>query len=151
VEPYDVTDEILLAAPPEAVYRAVVDEHDGKTDWWAPHYTMRLRSGDSYDEVGTLLDNTVRVRGRFPIRFVTRTVAAEPNRSIRVEYIGGAFRGEALWRFEPEDGTTRLSLRWRTTPSGALRVLSRVLPVAKSHSETTEIGFENLNAFLASG
>ena len=145
----DVTDEMLIDASPDVVYRAVVDEHDGKTDWWVPHYTMTLRRGASYAEVGTLLDNTVRVHGRFPIRFVTRTVEVEPDRAIRVEYIGGAFRGEALWGFEGIDGKTRLSLRWRTTPAGVLRALARFLPIEKSHSDTMKAGFEGLRGFLA--
>jgi hypothetical protein len=110
---------------------------------------MSLREGASYGEVGTLLDNVVLVHVNFPIRFVTRTIAVVPNEEIRVEYVGGAFRGEAVWRFDGENGKTRLSLRWRTRPAGTLRLLAPLLPVSKSHSDTTEMGFENLKAFLA--
>ena len=147
-EAADVTDEALIDASPDVVYRAVVDEHDGKTNWWTPYHSMELREGDSYGEVGALLDNTVRVRGRFPIRFTTRTVEVEQNERIRVEYVGGAFRGEALWKFEGVNGKTRLRLRWRTSPSGVLRALAPFLPVEKSHSDTMKVGFENLSAFL---
>ena len=87
----DIIDEALLEADPDVVYRAVVDEHDGKTNWWAPYYSMELREGDSYGDVGTLLDNTVRVHGRLPIRFTTRTVEVEQNEEIRVEYVGVHF------------------------------------------------------------
>ena len=151
MRPSDVTDQTLINASPDLVYRAIVDEHDGKTSWWMPHYSMELRSGDSYEDVGTLLNNTVRVHGRFPIRFITKTVEVEPNEKIGVEYVGGAFRGKALWGFENVDGNTNLSLRWRTTPAGALRILAPLLPVEKSHSDTTKAGFENLRAFLADG
>lgn len=146
----DVIDEALLDASPGVVFRAIVDEHDGKTDWWAPHYTMAIRSGDTYAEVGMLLDNTVRVRGRFPIRFVTRTVEVRANEAIRVEYVDGSFRGEALWTFEETDGNTRLTNRWQVAPAGMLRYLAPLLPIEHSHSDTMRVGFENLAAFLAS-
>ena len=145
----DVTDEALVDASPEVVFRAIVDEHDAKTDWWAPHYTMVLLEGTSYANVGTLLNNTVRVHGKMPIRFVTKTVEVDRDRAIRVEYVDGAFRGEALWRFEDVGGKTKLSLRWQTTPAGLLRFLAPLLPVEKSHSDAMKVGFENLRAFLA--
>ena len=144
----DDLDEALIAADPAVVYRAVVDQHDGKTNWWAPHYSMELLEGGSYGNVGALLDNTVRVHARLPIRFVTRTVEVEENERIRVEYVGGVFRGEALWEFQGVNGKTRLSLRWRTSPAGVLRALPPFLPVEKSHSHTTKVGFENLSGFL---
>lgn len=144
----DVLDATLIATDRDVVYRAVVDEHDGKTNWWAPHYSMELLEGGSCGNVGALPDNTVRVHGRFPIRFVTRTVVVEENERIRVEYVGGAFRGEALWEFQGVNEKTRLSLRWRTSPPGVLRALAPFLPVEKSHSDTTKVGFENLSGFL---
>ena len=145
----DVVDETLPEADPDVVYMAVVDEHDGKTNWWAPHYSMELLEGDSYGDVGALLDNTVRVHGRFPIRFVTRTVEVEQNKGIRVEYVGGALRGEALWKFEAVNEKTCLSLQWRTSPAGVLRALALLLPIEKSHSDTMKVGFENLSAYLS--
>lgn len=147
-EPADVTDRALIDAPPEVVFRAIVDEHDGKTSWWTPHHSMKLREGNSYGEVGALLDNTVRVRGRFPIRFTTRTVEVEDAKMIRIEYVENAFRGAAQWTFEGVGDKTELSQCWQTTPAGMLRSLAPFLPVAKSHSDTMEVGFENLQAFL---
>jgi uncharacterized protein YndB with AHSA1/START domain len=127
-EPADVTNRAQIDAPPDAVFRAIVDEHDGKTSWWTPHHSMELREGNSYGEAGALLDNTVRVRGRFPIRFTTRTVEVEDAKMIRIEYVEGAFRGEARWTFESVAGKTELSQRWQTTPVGMLRNLAPFLP-----------------------
>ena len=118
-------DSALIDASPDVVYRAVVDEHDGMTSWWAPHFTMQLREGVSYGDVGAqLVDNTVRVHGRFPVRFTKKTVEVEPNKTIHVEYVAGAFRGEAQWEFVGVDDGTELSQRWRTSPAGVLRLPS---------------------------
>ena len=144
----EVYDQALIDASPEEVFRALVNEHDGVTDWWSTHQTMRLRQGTSFAEVGAVVDNTVRVRGKFPIHFTTRTVEVEPNQLIRIEYIGGSFRGEALWRFEEVDGQTNLSQCWRTKPAGALRILAPLLSIARSHSDTMRAGFARLRAFL---
>ena len=78
----DITDEGFIDADPEVVYRAVVDVHNGTTDWWEPYYSMKLGRGASYDEVGTLLANPVRVHGRFPIMFTTETIEVEPGKAI---------------------------------------------------------------------
>ncbi len=150
-DPHDapgVIDEALIAASPDVVFRAVVDEHNGTTDWWAPHYSMELLDGDSYGIVGTLVANTVRIHGKYPIKFNTRTVEVDPNRLIRVEYVNGAFRGEALWTFDERDGKTLLSNRWSTIPAGVLRAMAPFLPVNRSHSETMRAGFENLARYL---
>ncbi len=109
---------------------------------------MELCTGESYAQVGALLANEVRVQGRLPIKFVTKTIEVEENALIRVEYVAGAFRGEAAWRFEDLDGQTRLSLRWQTIPAGALGMLAPLLPIAKSHSDTMRVGFEKLRGFL---
>jgi hypothetical protein len=144
----DVMDSALIDASPDVAYRAVVEEHDGKTSWWAPHLTMQLRGGDSYGDVGALVDNTVRVHGRFPVRFTTKTVEVEPIETIRVEYVAGAFRGEAQWGFVGVNDGTELSQRWRTRPAGVLRALAPLLPIGESHSDTMKVGFERLRGYL---
>ena len=40
---YDTTDEVIINASPDVVYNAVIDEHDGKTNWWAPYFSTKLR------------------------------------------------------------------------------------------------------------
>lgn len=144
----DVMDSALIDASPDVVYRAIVEEHDGETSWWAPHLTMRLREGNSYGDVGAMVDNTVRVHGRFPVRFTTKTVEVEPNETIRVEYVAGAFRGEAQWGFVGVNDGTELSQRWRTRPAGVLRALAPLLPIGESHSDTMKVGFERVRGYL---
>ena len=145
---YDVTDEAIINASPNVVYNAVIDEMDGKTSWWMPHRSHKLREGNSYGKVGTLLESTI--HGRLTTKFTTKTVEVKDNEMIHVHYVGGAFRGEGLWKFESSEGKTKLSYRWRTSPSGSfLRIFAPVLPVKKSHSDVTKKGFENLDNFLS--
>lgn len=147
--PADVRDEAIIDAEPDEVFNALIDEGDGRTNWWAPHHTMRLIAGKSCTEVGAVVDNTVMVRGRFPIKFTTRTVSVVPNDEIRIEYTGGAFRGAAQWKLESTTGGTRLRLRWCTTPAGRLGALAPFLPIEKSHSDTMAVGFQNLGEYVA--
>lgn len=48
--------------------------------------------------------------------------------------------GEGLWRFERAGDTTRLSYRWRTEPTGLLRLSAPVLPSAASQSTIAPLG-----------
>jgi len=145
---YDVTDEAIINASPKVVYKSVIDEMDGKTSWWMPHRSLELREGDSYGQVGALLDSTV--RSRFTTQFTTKTVEVKANEMIRVEYVEGALRGEGLWKFPSQKGKTKISYRWQTKPAGwFLRIIGPFLPVRKSHSKVMKAGFENLNNFLS--
>lgn len=145
----DVTDQAILAATPEDVFAALVDEHNDRSAWWRPHLCAEHRSGGSYDTVGSLEDNTVAVHGRWPIKFTTQTVEARHDEFIRVAYVDGAFRGEGLWTIEPLGIATRLTYRWHVRPSGALRLLAPFLPIAKSHSETMSACFDGLGRYVA--
>jgi uncharacterized protein YndB with AHSA1/START domain len=145
----DVTDEAIIRAEPEVVYEALVDEHSGRSQWWRPYLAAEPRTGSAYDAIGAVVDNTVGVHGKWPIRFATKTIAARRAESIRVADVEGAFRGEGQWSFEPTEGGTRSSYRWHVSATGVLRMLAPLLPIEKSHSETMQACFDNLNRLLA--
>ena len=145
----NVVDTAIIDAGPATVFQAIVDEHDGTTGWWPPHQEMALIEGDTYADPGALVATTVRVHRAIPIHFTTRTVDAVADECIRVDYVSGAFRGKVEWLFEPADGRTRLSMYWRVRPVGILRLLAPLLPITRSHSDTTRIGFEKLDHYLA--
>jgi hypothetical protein len=146
---YDIVDETIVSADPQAAYDATVAEHDGETRWWKPHMSVQLLEGDSYCQIGSLHANAVAVHGKLQIKFTTRTSEIAEAQMIRVEYVAGAFRGVGIWRFEGVDGKTKVSYRWRTSPSGfVLRVLAPLLPIAKSHSDVMKEGFNGLNGYL---
>ena len=58
---YDVTDEAIINASPKVVYQALIDEMDGKTDWWHPYHITTVRDGASFGQVGAVHDNAVRI------------------------------------------------------------------------------------------
>ena len=109
---YDVTDEAIINASPRVVYKAVLDEYDGKTSWWNPYLYSKLREGSSSGKVGSLYDITV--PDIMTIKFTTKKVEVKDNEMIRLHYIDGAFRGEGLWKFRGLNGKTKVSFRWRT-------------------------------------
>lgn len=144
---YDITDEAVINASPEVVFKAVSDEVCGKTSWWMPHISLKLREGSMCGSIGALIDVTV--HGKRPIKFTSKTVEVKMNEMIKGIYVEGAFRGENLWKFKDLGGKTKVSVRWRTKPSGLLlRILAPFLPIGKTHSEKMQSGFDNLNKFL---
>ncbi|MFA5386030.1 MAG: SRPBCC family protein, partial [Eubacteriales bacterium] len=134
---YDVTDEAIINASPDVVYKAMVDEYNGKTSWWNPYLSSKLREEDYSGKGGTLCDVTV--PGIMTVKFTTKTVEVKENEMIRMHYIDGAFRGEGLWKLEALNGKTKISFRWRVCPVWwSLRIFGPVLPVEKNHSKVMQ-------------
>lgn len=79
---------------------------DGKTSWWMPFRSTRLRVGASYMAVGARVESTI--HGRWPVRFTTETVEVNPGATIRVNYVAGSFRGAG--RASPGARSSRRSL-----------------------------------------
>ena len=144
---YDVTDEAIINASPDVVFKALQDEFAGKTSWWMPHLSSKPRDEHSYGKIGSLIDVTV--HGKRPIKFTSKTAEVKKNEMMRGFYVEGAFRGENLWKLESVNGKTKLSMRWRVKASGLLlKILAPFFPIEKNHSEVMKAGFENLNTFL---
>lgn len=144
---YDVTDEAVINASPEAVFDAIVDMYAGKVNWWLPHLSSKPRAGATLGEKGAPFDVTVHTM--VPVRFTGKTVEIQrPNRLV-VHYIGGAFQGEALWTFDKLKDGTNLRLRWQADPLNLMtKVASLFMAIDKGHSEVMHKGFANLNEYL---
>ena len=39
----DVTDEAVIDSPPMVVYKAILNEYAGGTNWWMPYLEFKLR------------------------------------------------------------------------------------------------------------
>jgi hypothetical protein len=145
----DVVDEAIIDADPATVAKAIRDESMGKTHWWLPYWEAKPRGNIPPDQVGGMIDITVRRRAT--VRFTAKTVEVTEN-LLRVEYVEGAYRGEGTWTFEPVDGKTRLRFRWRVQPTGWLRWLLLLAPPSeksgRSHHEVMQAGFEGLNQYV---
>jgi len=145
----DVEDEAIIDADPATVSRALIDEAAGRTHWWLPYWEAKPHGDIPPDRVGGMFDIIVR-RG-VVIRFTAKLVEITDNQ-LRWEYVGGAYSGEGIWRFEPAEGKTRLRFRWRVRPMGWLRWLLRVAPSSErkgtSHREVMKAGFAGLNRYI---
>jgi len=144
---YDVTEEAIIHASPEAVYKAIIDIYDGKAGWWLPDFSSRICHGATSGNEGAVYEVTI--HALYPIRFMTKTVGTKKNEMISVDYVDGAFIGHGVWTFENIDGNTKISLRWRTNPGSLfMRMVAPFYPVAKNHSIVMQSGFRKLDQFL---
>ena len=145
----DCTDEAIIDADPATVLKAIADESMGKTHWWLPCWEGKPRGDIPYDQVSGMIDVTVH-KGP-TVRFTLKTVEVTENR-LRVEVVGGDFRGEGIWTFEPVDGKTRARFRWHVRPTGLIGFMLRFAPpeerAGRSHREVMKAGFEGLNQHL---
>jgi ribosome-associated toxin RatA of RatAB toxin-antitoxin module len=144
---YDVTDEMIINANPEVVYSAIIDVYDGKTSWWLPYFSSKIREGGSSGNVSGFFDITI--HGICPIKFTAKTLEAQNNEMLRLDYVKGSFRGIGVWKFENVEGKTKLSFRWCMSPVGWLRIVALFYPIVKSHSAVMQAGFIKLNRFLS--
>ena len=48
---WDVLDEAVINAKPDVVYKALIAEYSGKTDWWKSRVESKLREGRAVDYV----------------------------------------------------------------------------------------------------
>ncbi|WP_255310759.1 SRPBCC family protein [Streptomyces viridosporus] len=150
---YDLIDEAVVDAPPEAVWEALLAEFRGARAWWAPDNTFSPVSG-SPDEVGGEVRVTVHTRGADKggpkLRFTARTTAVEPARRLSVEYVDGVFRGTSDFLLDPLDAgrRTRIGMHFAGRPAGWLKVLAKVADIGAQHSRSTSDAFVRLGRVL---
>lgn len=145
---YDITDEAIINADPDVVFSALLAELEGKTSWWMPKQSSKLRTGDAADQIGALIDVTV--HGKPSTKFTEKTSDVKKNELLRYQYVEGPFRGEGLWKFKAIEGKTKLSYRWRADLAGGLllRIMAPFVNVPKAHSDVIKAGFEGIKEHL---
>lgn len=146
----DATDEAVFDAAPLRVFRAIVSEMEGRTHWWAPHWSAESRGGPTAGQVGGTI--AIAVQGRPTVRFSARTVeVAEPTK-LRVAYFSGAFRGQGTWTFEHLDSKTRVRFHFQAQPHGWLHIALWLRPrearEALTHHQVMRLGFDGLKRHL---
>ncbi|MFI9642526.1 SRPBCC domain-containing protein [Micromonospora sp. NPDC051925] len=150
---YDIIDEAVVAAAPESVWEALVEELRGAARWWVPHNTFAAGSVPP-DQVGGETEVTVHpkgVDGGGPkLRFTARTTAVEPHRRLAADYVSGVFLGTCEFLLRPlDDGRTLIAMHFQADPKGFVRMLSKVADIGAQHSSATQAAFANLDALLA--
>lgn len=150
---YDLIDEAVVDAPPEAVWEALIAEFRGAARWWTPANTFTATSG-APDEVGGEVAVTVHTKGVDKggpkLRFTARTRAVEPGRLLSVDYVDGVFRGTSDFYVQPlEGGRTKVGMHFVGRPHGWLKLLAKVADIGAEHSTATSAAFVRLGRILA--
>jgi hypothetical protein len=145
----DVTDEAMIDSSPMEVYKAIIDEYSGVTNWWMPHLEFKPRENKPFDCESAICDMAVHGMGmtaKFSVK-MTKLVEAK---SIEYDY-SGDFVGTGKWTFEPTDGKTKVQYRMNVRTNRLL--FSLVAPFmknpAKPHSDMMQKGFKALNSYLS--
>ena len=145
---YDVFDEAIINAKPSVVYKALLTEYSGETNWWRPCFKAKPRKAGAVDKPGALIDITLH-GGRTLKKITAKTEQVKKNEILRFQYVEGDFRGEGTWKLEGIDGETKLSFRWRCRLSKLiLRIMAPFVNIPKRHSEVMKLGFEGLNKHI---
>jgi hypothetical protein len=143
----DVVVEGILNTDPKRAFMTFLDEAQGRTHWWMPHWESTLRDTKPIAEVGAIVDITVH-RIATP-RFSARVTYIEPNRLMRVDFFEGDLRGDGEFSFEPADGKTKVQFRIHVHPHGIMyRILSHFVNFGTIYSGVVEAGFKAWNRYL---
>jgi uncharacterized protein YndB with AHSA1/START domain len=143
-----VVDEAIIDASPERVFRALIEECNGKTHWWMPHLETKPMEGKQFGEEGSTMEMTVHRFGT--PRLGVRLTGGVEGEAMTWEIFEGGSLGTAEWTFEPvAPGKTKVTLRWDVVLKRPLfrmfgpRILGRV------HSGVVHAGFDGMNRYLS--
>lgn len=142
---FDKVDETVIAADPETVFQAVIDEGTARSNWWIP--TLEVVPGSGAGEPGTTFEIHI-LRPRH-LQFSARVEERVEGELIRLRYTGGDFVGEGWWTFEPAPGGTRVRYRWKVhTHSLRTRLAALLIDIGEAHSQIVRDGFAGLRRYL---
>jgi len=143
----DVVDEAIIDADPASVFKALIDEVNGRTHWWMPTLEAKPRDEKPFGQVGSVIDITV--HHPRTTKFSGRVTEVIEGKSLNEQYFEGSFLGNGEWTFEPIDGKTKVRFRFNVIPHTLmLRILAPFLNIGKRHSEVMQEGFKAMNRYL---
>jgi uncharacterized protein YndB with AHSA1/START domain len=138
-------DSITLNFPVELVYRTLTD-YASYHRWYPKPFKFDILHLDTH-AVGT----TITIQNGAFVKWLARVSAFEPNKRIAIDYIDGAWVGKTVWKFEPEDGKTKLTLAIDLEINKPwLRFFSKFVNFSKRHSEQMKHVFRSLEHYLGS-
>jgi len=146
----NVTDEAVINAPPMVVYKAILDEFSGVTQWWMPYNGFKLKGDVPVDREGAVFDLIVFPKSRIASSKISVKVAKiVAAKSIELEF-SGDFVGTEEYTFEPTDGKTKVQIHLNAqTNRLALSLVSPFVNLGKGHSANMQKGFKALNSYLS--
>lgn len=145
----DSVDEDIIDSPPMAVYKALLDEVSGITNWWMPSMAFKLKGDIPIDHVGAVYEATINPTSRMNAKFFAKMTKLVEGKLIEEE-VSGSFVGTASWTFEPINGKTRAKHRFNARTNGILySIFSPFVNYRKNHSDIMKKGFKALNSYLS--
>ena len=145
----------IVRATPSACTQAILDEVEGRSQWWRPYLLLRHRPATPHDGPGCTVDVLANPRGRTDrllgtTRWTLRLSALEPGKALRWDFVEGHYRGWMTWALEPMDpGTTRISVRGELRPTGWNRVRSAFWDEIYEVTGLLRHGFDGMERHLA--
>jgi uncharacterized protein YndB with AHSA1/START domain len=143
-----VVDEAVIDADPVRVFRALIDECNGRTHWWMPHLEAKPRDGKPFGEEGSTFDMTVHRLGT--PRLGVRLTSEVEGRAMTWEIFEGDSLGKAEWTFEPiAPGRTKVILRWDVVLKRPLYKMFGPRILGRVHSGVMRAGFNGMSSHLS--
>lgn len=145
---YDVIDEGIIDAQPTMVYKTILDDLAGITNWRPPNVSTKLR-GDMPLREGSFIDSTISEKG-LTSKFSFKVTKMVEGKSIDYDVAGDSV-GTGKWTFEPFDGKTKVQFQFNfRTNKLLLSLLSPFVDFGKAHSDVMQKQFKACNNYLCS-
>ena len=145
---YTTKDELFIEAPPEEIYKLLID-FNHRHLWWKTNRATLL-NGKEVQE-----GSRVAISGRpwiFPIHFLMRVRKLETARLIRLEAEEGPIRGICEWQIEPKGKGALVRLSWNgVRPKGIAAKFLFAVVGDRKHSQHAALGLAGLKAYLDKG
>ena len=102
----DAMNEAIIVGQPMEVYKALLNEVSGITNWWMPYMAFKLKGDIPIDHEGAVYEATISPTSRMNAKFSAKLKKIVEGKLIEEE-IAGCFIGTASWKFEPTNGKTK--------------------------------------------
>jgi hypothetical protein len=143
-------EEAVIDASPVVVYKAILNEYAGVTNWWMPNMQFKLRGELPIDHEGAIVDVTALPKSRTSSSKASyKMTKIVEGKSIEYEETG-AFVGTGKWTFEPTDGKTKVQFQLNARINSRLiSFASHFINLDKMHTDMMQKGFKALNSYLS--
>ena len=145
----DAMNEAIIVGQPMEVYKALLNEVSGVTNWWMPYMAFKLKGDIPIDHEGAVYEATISPTSRMNAKFSAKMTKIVEGKLIEEE-VAGSFVGTASWTFESMDGKTKAVHRFNARTNGIVySIFSPFIDYKKNHSDIMDKGLEALKSYLS--
>jgi hypothetical protein len=146
----DVTDEAIIDSLPIAVYKVILNEFAGVTNWWTPYNGFKSKGNMPVDHEGAVFELIVLPKSRIAsFKVSVKVVKLVEANSIKLDF-SGSLVGTEEYTFEPTDGKTKLQIHLNAKSNKlSLSLASPLVNLGKKHSDNMQKGFKALSNYLS--